>query len=137
MNLPAKKPRRRNETRDLVEPIVVAVNKVPGARIFRPIVLNKLARSMSGAGLSIGSADLVGLVNTGKSVVGRSGEVLGFTRDYARFFALEVKWPGKKPNEDQTRWASMVRDLGGFCAVVHSVDEALDAVARCRRGEYL
>ena len=130
--LPARKPPRRNETRQLVEPIVVAVNAIPGARIFRPIVLNKLARSMSGAGLSIGSADLVGLVQC---------DCVGWWEDYhapkgvGRFFALEVKWPKKKPDADQLRWAESIRALGGFVAVVHSVDEAIEAVARCRRGE--
>lgn len=136
--LPTRKARRRNETRDLVDPIVAAVNAIPGARIFRPIVLNKMARSMSGAGLSIGSADVVGMVAVPMLVYVDSGCMLPKVNgSYAigRFFALEVKWPGKRATSDQLRWASMVRELGGFCAIVHSVSEALAAVERCRGGQ--
>jgi len=111
---PRTKP-RRNETRELVMPIMAAVNAIPGVRVWRPHVLATRERSLSGAGLANGSADLIGLV-------------------IGRFFALEVKWPGKKPNEDQLIWMATVRTLGGFACIVHSEGEAFEAVARCRRG---
>lgn len=61
-------------------------------------------------GLAPGSADLVGLLHTG------------------RFLALEVKAPGQNPKPDQARWLELVRRMGGFAAVVRSVDEAQVAV---------
>jgi hypothetical protein len=35
---------------------------------------------------------------------------------------------------EQEAWARAIRELGGFCAVVRSVAEALVAVERCRLG---
>ena len=67
-------------------------------------------------GLGVGSADLVGLVD-------------------GRFFALEVKLPGQEPTKEQTCWHQSVRNVGGFCRVVRSVEEAVLAVSRCRRGD--
>ncbi len=61
-------------------------------------------------GLAKGSADLVGLVHTG------------------RFLALEVKRPGEKARPEQVMWLELVRRMGGFAAVVTSVDEAKRAV---------
>ena len=68
-------------------------------------------------GLCPGSADLVGLLAP-------SG----------RFLGLEVKRPGEKPTPAQVQWLDLVRGMGGFAAVVSSVDEALAAVARAGRG---
>lgn len=69
-------------------------------------------------GLAIGSADLIGiLAPTG------------------RFFALEVKVPGRKAKPHQETWLSLVRSLGGFAAVVTSVEEAQAALLRAKNGE--
>lgn len=53
-----------------------------------------------------------------------------------RPFHLEVKRPGEKPSPDQVTWHEASRARGEFCAVVHSVEEAVAAVARCRNGEF-
>jgi hypothetical protein len=139
MPLAPKTPRKANETRDLVEPIVADLNSIPGVRVFRPKVLNRAVARFSGAGLSVGSADIVGLcaVTVLVPVFGASLP-RGTDGRYCigRFFALEVKQPGKRvrPGSDQDRWRKMVRDLGGFCGEVHSFEEARAAVGRCREG---
>lgn len=90
------------------------------------------------AGLGDGSADLVGVLRVA-TVSHRSdplwpgtGQIMATT---GRFFALEVKQPGKKPRADQVRWAELVQRFGGFCCAVTGVDEARAALARARRGE--
>lgn len=69
-------------------------------------------------GLPKGSADLVGLIAP-------SG----------RFFALEVKTSTGRVRPEQVRWLAAVRRFGGFGCVVRSVEEALAAIERARRGE--
>ena len=62
-------------------------------------------------GLAPGSADLVGLSNTG------------------RFIAIEVKTPGGRGLSDEQRmWLDLVRRMGGVAGVARSVDEALALV---------
>jgi hypothetical protein len=140
MNLSPKPLRKANETRDLVEPIVADLNSIPGVRVFRPKVLNRAVARFSGAGLSVGSADIVGLcaVPILVPVFGAPSYPRGTDGRYCigRFFALEVKQPGKRVRigSDQDRWRKMVRDLGGFCGEVHSFEEARAAVGRCREG---
>lgn len=68
-------------------------------------------------GLANGSADLVG-------VLAPSG----------RWVALEVKAPKGRTTDEQDRWLALVRKMGGFACVVHSVDEALAALDRARAG---
>lgn len=51
-----------------------------------------------------------------------------------RFFALEVKIPGKHMRPEQRLWAERKRMRGGFVAEVHSVEEAVEALARARTG---
>ena len=127
-------PRKRNETRELVEPIMAALNALPGVRVWRPHVLNKSIRGLSGAGLADGSADLVGVCRVQLPVVLSS--MPPQHPSIGRFLALEVKQAnGGRVSDDQWAWLRTVRDLGGFAAVVHSVEEATAAVERCRRGE--
>jgi len=56
-----------------------------------------------------------------------------------RFCALEVKTPdgttSKAREAKQGEFLERVRGLGGFGARVRSVDEALEAVKRCKSGE--
>lgn len=68
-------------------------------------------------GLSVGSADLIGIL----SPIGR-------------FVALEIKQPGKHQTKQQEQWLALVRTMGGFAAVVTSETEALDAIERARQG---
>ena len=67
-------------------------------------------------GLAVGSADLVGICA-------------------GRFFAIEVKAPKGRVTDEQRQWIALVQSKGGFACVVRSVDEALAAVERCRKGE--
>ena len=60
---------------------------------------------------------------------------LGHLSTRAGFVALEVKRPGGRITKEQTDFLALVRSLGGFGAVVHSVEEARDAIPRARRGE--
>ena len=68
-------------------------------------------------GLAVGSADLVGILRPG------------------RFFALEVKTAKGRVRPKQETWLALVRRMGGFAAVVRSVDEAKAALTRARNGE--
>jgi hypothetical protein len=138
MRLPEPKTgtRRRSETRDIVAPILRALNSMPGVRVVRnanlgPVVpwakrFDPDARPIV-AGLGAGSADVVGVVRMSDGV--------------GRLFALECKLPpcpGKRAGAmlpDQVRWMWSVRRMGGHCSVVHSVDEALAAVEACRAGQ--
>jgi Holliday junction resolvase len=45
-----------------------------------------------------------------------------------RFFALEVKQPGKRPTPIQSLRLEAIAEAGGIAAVVHSSDEALAAL---------
>lgn len=69
-----------------------------------------------------GKADLVGICP------------MPWGENAGRFIALEVKTKTGRQSAEQIRYALMVRRWGGFYAVVRSVDEALAAVDRCRRG---
>lgn len=68
-------------------------------------------------GLGIGSPDLVGLLTA-----------------TGRVFCLEVKQPGKKATTHQLAWARACRARGGFCATVHSAEEAMAALDRALKG---
>jgi hypothetical protein len=56
-----------------------------------------------------------------------TSDILGLVRG-GRFVALEVKLPGEKPTAEQLAFGARVVELGGFFAVVTSVDEAVAAV---------
>ena len=138
-----KSPRvqRRNETRDLTKPILAALNSLPGVRIARNNtgVLKDERGIPVRYGLGLGSSDLVGICSMHISVH-LNPEDPSYMAQYrttrvGRAFALEVKWPGEKPTADQVRWLAAVRRLGGFACVVHSIEEATRAVARCRAGD--
>jgi hypothetical protein len=66
-------------------------------------------------GLAVGSADLIGCLD-------------------GRFVALEIKTAVGRASPEQHLWLSLVRRNGGFAAVVRSVEEAHDAIARARMG---
>lgn len=135
MRLAERKPARRNETQDLVHPIRLALNKLPGVRVVRNNtgMLEWAPEQTLRYGLGIGSADLVGIVTVRTCCdgccIGTVSKTLG------RAFAVEVKWPDEYPTPDQRRWLASFRRFGGFACVVHSIEEATDAVTRCRTGE--
>lgn len=141
MQLPkAERSGKRSETRDLVAPIIRALNRMPGVRVVRNANLGPVvpwarrhdpdARPIV-SGLGTGSADVVGLVDC------RDGpEEL----PWGRALALEVKVPPDETHRagvvrlDQRRWLLAFRRFGGFAAVVRSIAEAREAVERCRAG---
>lgn len=71
-------------------------------------------------GLANGSADFIGVLKTSET----SG----------RFVALEIKSATGRVTPDQVTWLALVRRMGGFAAVVRSVDEARAAIERARGG---
>lgn len=136
VRLPPKPPRRRSETRELVHPIRAMLNAMPGVRLWRNNsgMLKDHRGTPIRYGLGEGSADLVGLVTFERVTPRYTIDAEAGVETFARFFALEVKLPGKKPGASQRMWLQTVRTLGGFAAVVHDLQEASDAVSRCRAG---
>ena len=63
-----------------------------------------------------------------------ASDLLGIIAPSGRWLALEVKRPGQPPSPEQVRFLQLVRRMGGFAAVVHTVAEARDALARARAG---
>lgn len=70
-------------------------------------------------GLAPGAADLIGLL-----------------RPNGRFFALELKTDRGRLSPEQVRWLDLVRSFGGFAGVARSVDEAVEALERARKGMF-
>lgn len=104
---------------DILKEIMVALGNEPDLRIWRNNVgaLSDVTGRVVKYGLCPGSADLIGILRPG------------------RFFALEVKTDrkGSKPSDDQINWAIVVREMGGFYAVVRSVADAQFALGQARR----
>jgi hypothetical protein len=127
--LPLKRDRRRNETRDLTHPTVVALNKIPGVWASRNNNGHAVTRNGFPItyGLGVGSADVVGcravLLYKSATAFTPGGSVM-----VCLFFALEVKWEGKKSSPAQLAWQNRLRSLGATVAVVHSVEEAVGVV---------
>ena len=124
-----------------MRPIEAAINALPGCRVARNNTgaLRDATGRLVVFGLGVGSADLVGIVSVlgwltpdwpMHSVDGLMTQMM----TVGRALCLEVKRPGRKLEPDHVRWAKAVRGLGGFCAVVTSVAEALACVDRCRAG---
>lgn len=66
-------------------------------------------------GLCVGSSDLVGIVD-------------------GRFLAVEIKAADGRLRPEQELFLALVRRKKGFACVVRSVDEAVAAIERARRG---
>ncbi len=62
-----------------------------------------------------------------------------FIDGYGRFCALEVKDPTGRTSADreakQGAFRARISALGGYAARIDSVESALEAVMRCKRGE--
>lgn len=92
-----------------------------------------------------GGADLIGMLtiqvervcfdNDAVACDGSDLACAGHVSSIARFIALEVKKPGGRVRAEQWGFIELVRNNGGFAAIVHSVEEAKEAIARARRGE--
>lgn len=117
---------------EILVAVRAAVCALPGVRVWRNNTGVGQRLTGDGAvtrfGLGVGSADLVGMCRV-PYMIGAAN-----TLTVARFFALEVKSARGRTTLEQDAWARCVRELGGFCAVVRSAEDALGAVARCRRG---
>lgn len=105
------------QEREIQHAIRLALGDEPDLILFRNTVGAALVQGGRRItyGLCPGSADLVG-------ILGPSG----------RWFALEVKQPGKHSTPEQRRWANMMRTKGAFVAEVSSVDEARRALEQAR-----
>lgn len=101
-------------------PDVSVVIRVQSGKIRKPGRTIHLAKS--------GTADIVGQVRV------RWGGI-----KFGGFFAIEVKRPGGRTDKaraaKQAEFREKVRAGGGFAAEVSSVDEAMAAIERARRGE--
>jgi len=106
--------------------IRVALGQLPDVRVFRNNVgVADVRGSKVRFGLAKGSSDLIGFIRhdfNGKKI--------------ARFVSLEVKTPTGKTTEEQDLWIAAIRRFGGFACVVRSVEDALAAIERARKGEY-
>lgn len=61
-------------------------------------------------------------------------DLCGILAPTGRWVALEVKTPGGRQSPAQQQWGRLLRSLGGFYAVVRSVDDARRAIERARKG---
>lgn len=106
--------------------IRTALGRMPDVMLMR----NANGSPIPGAhyGLPKGSADLIGVLAV-SVVLGGHAVVLG------RYLALEVKTPTGRIRPEQLQHLAAVRRFGGFGAVVRSVEEAVAAVERARKGE--
>lgn len=64
-----------------------------------------------------------------------SADLIGVLAPEGRFLALEVKTPKGRISKEQELFLSLVRKQGGFACVVRSVDDALAAIERAKKGE--
>jgi hypothetical protein len=104
--------------RDVQHAIRLALGMLPDVVLWRNSTgLSRTDQRVVRYGLCVGSADLIG-------VLAPSG----------RFLAIEVKSPVGRASTEQKQFLELVRRCGGFGCVVRSVEEALAAIERARRG---
>jgi VRR-NUC domain len=108
----------------LLAAIRKACGREPGLVLWRNNVGTARYSSARGAtqvryGLIAGAADLIGIVTTSSGL--------------GRFIALEVKAPRGRLRPAQRQFLELVTGLGGFAAVVRSVDDAVDSVRLARQ----
>lgn len=105
---------------DVQQAIRLALGLEPGLVMFRnnigAAVHHDSGRPVQYGVGGKGGSDLIGLLN-------------------GRFIALEIKRPGGKVTAEQWGFIDLIRHNGGFAAIVHSVDEAKQAIERAKRGE--
>lgn len=83
------------------------------------------------AGLPRGSSDLIGGLTLDVVLCNQAYQKIRI----ARLFCIEAKTGAGKPRPEQLDFLSLVRQFGGFAAVVRSVEEARAALLRARAGE--
>src|SRR5882672_4792967 len=129
--LTARKANRKTETA-LTREIMVALNRLPGVRVFRNntgALPDRTGRIVY-YGLGTGSPDLVGwkVMSLAKAVGG-----VAVWYDQAVFLGIEVKVPGKMKAhpeilENQDTWRDMIQNAGGLYFRVTSVGDAIAAL---------
>ena len=62
-------------------------------------------------------------------------DLIGIVRGTGRFFALEVKTATGRIQIEQAQFIDLVRGMGGYAAVVRSVDDAMAALDAADRGD--
>jgi len=100
-----------------------AANDEPGLVLWRLTQGGAITRAghTYRAGLSInGASDLIGVLLLGPAV--------------GRFVALEVKTKRGRPSAEQLMFLDLVRQMGGFGAIVRSVEDFRAAIQRAREG---
>lgn len=101
---------------DIQQAIRAALGREPDLVLWRnPVGVD--SKHGQRYGLCVGSSDLVG--------IGPGG----------RFFCLEVKSFAGRVSPEQEMFLQLVRRRHGFAAVVRSVEEAREALDRCRAGK--
>jgi hypothetical protein len=63
-----------------------------------------------------------------------ASDLIGILSPSGRWFALEIKSATGRPTEEQLMFLALIRNHGGFGAVVRSVEEAEAALARAKGG---
>ena len=134
------KPQRRQDERQLMEDIKLRINQEPDFVVFRNNLVEGFYAKVDPktgkagqpfyvkAGLGTGSPDLVGIQAMGVTYQGRS-LLLG------RFFAPEIKVDGEDPRANQEEWAERARLYGACVPTLRSVEDAVAALERARKGE--
>lgn len=130
------KPEKRLVETDYVNAIREAVARMDDVRLFRNNT--GVLRDRGGAyvryGLAEGSADLIGCVSVMANVVRASLPAPSMTSfRVARFLAIEVKQPGKKPTEHQSRWLDMMQEQGAIVGVAVHVEDAVQIIEEGKR----
>lgn len=79
----------------------------------------------------VGVADIIGWQTICAGVEDEDG--IEWHRNVARFLAIEVKRPSKKPTPEQAAFLDAVRLAGGIGIVAHSVEEVAEALGLSRK----
>ena len=66
-----------------------------------------------------------------------SPDLAGIVAPWGRVLAIEVKTGGGVANKNQRKRLAMLREFGAVAGVVHSVDQAVAAVAAALHGEWI
>lgn len=116
----------------ILRDIRAALGREPDVKLWRLSQGGAVSRSGQTyrAGLSVnGASDLIGILRYTEDSGYGSGPM-----STGRFIALEVKTDRGRLRREQVLFLELVRRLGGFAAVVRSVDEARAALERARAG---
>lgn len=82
-------------------------------------------------GLAVGSADLIGSITCDVGLT-HAPTYPAINHKIARFLAIELKQPGKKPTEDQERFLETVRRDGGVAFWADCIGEVMAMIGLAR-----